>query len=85
MKCGRCPEVADSVAKVGEVDQRRNIPSRAGSFLNLPLCGAIANESILRVSVPKRLLQHYRHICDVPPCHLQVCLPVETGSGGMLP
>src|SRR4029077_9258959 len=53
------------VEKVGEVDQWRNVPSGADRFLNLPVRSSIANESILRVSATKRLLQHYLPITDI--------------------
>jgi len=51
--------MADSAAKVGAVERRRNVRSDTKRFLNLLVHMILANESILRVSATKILLQHY--------------------------
>src|SRR5215469_1366374 len=53
------------VAKVGKVGQSRNVCSAAERFLNLSVRTIPANESILRVSAVKGLLQHYLPKADI--------------------
>jgi hypothetical protein len=58
--------LADSVAKVGRVDWRRNFRFAGDSFLNLPSDAKAADESMLRASPPKILLQQYlAHSCRI--------------------
>jgi len=56
---------AEGAAKVGEVERRRNVRSDTKGFLNLPVRMILANESILRVSTTKILLQHYLPLPEV--------------------
>jgi hypothetical protein len=58
--------MADNVAKVSRMDQRRNVRSTAGSGLNLPCHVNAADESMLRASWPEKLLQQYRHSPEEP-------------------
>jgi hypothetical protein len=50
--------LADSVAKVGRVDWWHNFRFAAGSVLNLSFHVKAADESMLRASQSKILLQH---------------------------
>jgi hypothetical protein len=58
--------MADNVAKVSRMDQRRNVRSAAGSGLNLPSRVNAADESMLRASCPEKLFQQYRHFPEEP-------------------
>jgi hypothetical protein len=57
--------LADSVAKVGWMGLPRNVRSAARSALNLPCHARVTDESMLRASQPKILLQHYLPNADI--------------------
>ena len=58
-------ECADSAAKVGRMDQQRNVRSEAGSILNLHCRVNAGDESMLRAPEHRILLQHYLPISDL--------------------
>jgi hypothetical protein len=75
-----CRLLADSVAKVGVVHRQRNVHSIEAKFLNLSVLLIVIHESILRASEPKRLLQQYRHICDIRSSDDDVSFALLSGS-----
>jgi hypothetical protein len=56
---GYLQKCADSVAKVGSIDWRRNVCSVPDEFLNLRSNAKDSDESMLRAPWPKNLLQQY--------------------------
>lgn len=75
--------LADSVAKVGRIDQWRNVRSDVDGTLNLSFCADVTDDSMLRAPAPRRVLQQYRHFSEALDRRTIVRLPEKFGRPRM--